>query len=52
MDKELTVPKWVLINRLKIPQMSQNFSALLPPAFTIPEYTIANCDPTKVTKDL
>ena len=24
MDKELTVPKWVLINRPKIPQMPQN----------------------------
>ena len=27
MDKGLTVPKWVLINRLKIPQMPQNLSA-------------------------
>ena len=27
MDKELTVPKWVLIVRLKIPQMPQNISA-------------------------
>ena len=25
MDKEPTVPKWVLINRPKIPQMSPNF---------------------------
>jgi hypothetical protein len=27
MDKGLTVPKWVLINCLKIPQMPQNISA-------------------------
>ena len=27
MDKELTVPKWVLINWPKIPQMPQNLSA-------------------------
>ena len=27
MDKGLTVPKWVLINRLKTPQMPQNLSA-------------------------
>ena len=27
MDKGLTVPKWVLIVWLKIPQMSQNLSA-------------------------
>ena len=27
MDKGLTVPKWVLINRSKIPQMPQNVSA-------------------------
>ena len=27
MDKGLTVPKWVLINRPKIPQMPQNLSA-------------------------
>ena len=27
MDKGLTGPKWVLINRLKIPQMPQNVSA-------------------------
>ena len=27
MDKELTVPKWVLIIRPKIPQMPQKFSA-------------------------
>ena len=27
MDKELTVPKWVLINGPKIPQMPQNLSA-------------------------
>ena len=27
MDKGLTVPKWVLINRPKIPQMSLNLSA-------------------------
>ena len=27
MDKGLTVPKWVLINRPKIPQMAQNLSA-------------------------
>ena len=27
MDEGLTVPKWVLINRPKIPQMPQNFSA-------------------------
>jgi hypothetical protein len=27
MDKGLTVPKWVLIGRLKIPQMPQNLSA-------------------------
>ena len=27
MDKELTVPKWVLINQSKIPQMPQNLSA-------------------------
>ena len=27
MDKGLTVPKWVLINRTKIPQMIQNLSA-------------------------
>ena len=27
MDKVLTVPKWVLINRLKIPQMPQNLFA-------------------------
>ena len=26
-DKGLTVPKWVLINLLKIPQMSHNFLA-------------------------
>ena len=26
MDKGLTVPKWVLINQPKIPQMSQNLS--------------------------
>ena len=26
-DKGLTVPKWVLINRPKIPPMSQNLSA-------------------------
>ena len=26
MDKGLTVPKWVLINRLKMPQMPQNLS--------------------------
>ena len=26
MEKGLTVPKWVLINRSKIPQMPQNFS--------------------------
>ena len=26
MDKGLTVPKWVLINRQKIPQMSQKCS--------------------------
>ena len=25
MDKGLTVPKWVLINCLKIPQMPQNY---------------------------
>ena len=25
MDKRLTVPKWVLINRPKVPQMPQNF---------------------------
>ena len=29
MDKGLTVPKWVLIVRLKIPQMPQNLSAQL-----------------------
>ena len=29
MDKELTVPKWVLINHPKIPQMPQNLSAKL-----------------------
>ena len=29
MDKELTVPKWVLIFRPKIPQMPQNLSAQL-----------------------
>ena len=27
MDKGLTVPKWVLIGRLKIPQMPRNLSA-------------------------
>ena len=27
MDKELTLPKWVLINRPKITQMLQNLSA-------------------------
>ena len=27
MDKGLTVPKWVLINWLKIPKMPQNLSA-------------------------
>ena len=27
MDKGLTVPKWVLTNRPKIPQMPQNLSA-------------------------
>ena len=27
MDKGLTVPKWVLINRPKIPQMPKNLSA-------------------------
>ena len=27
MDKELTVPKWVLISWPKIPQMPQNLSA-------------------------
>ena len=27
MEKGLTVPKWVLINRPKIPQMPQNLSA-------------------------
>ena len=27
MDKALTVPKWVLVNWLKIPQMPQNLSA-------------------------
>ena len=27
MDKGLTVPKWVLMVQLKIPQMSQNLSA-------------------------
>jgi hypothetical protein len=27
MNKELTVPKWVLINRLKILQITQNLSA-------------------------
>ena len=27
MDKELTVPKWMLINWPKIPQMPQNVSA-------------------------
>jgi hypothetical protein len=27
MDRELTVPKWVLIVRPKIPQMPQNISA-------------------------
>ena len=27
MDKGLTVPKWVLINQLKMPQMPQNLSA-------------------------
>ena len=27
MDKGLTLPKWVLIVQLKIPQMSQNLSA-------------------------
>ena len=27
MDKGLTVPKWVLIKRPKIPQMAQNLSA-------------------------
>ena len=27
MDKGLKVPKWVMIVRLKIPQMPQNFSA-------------------------
>ena len=27
MDKQLTVPKWVLINQPKIPQMPQNLSA-------------------------
>ena len=27
MDKELNVPKWVLTNRPKIPQMPQNLSA-------------------------
>ena len=27
MDKELTVPKWVLINQLTISQMPQNLSA-------------------------
>jgi hypothetical protein len=29
MDKGLTVPKWVLINLPKIPQISQNLSALI-----------------------
>ena len=29
MDKELTVPKWVLIVQPKIPQMPQNLSANL-----------------------
>ena len=28
MDKELTVPKWMLINRPKIPQMPQNLPKL------------------------
>jgi hypothetical protein len=32
MDKELTVPKWVLINRLKIPQMAQKGLIILAPA--------------------
>jgi hypothetical protein len=27
MNKELTVPKWVLINHLKIPQIPPNLSA-------------------------
>ena len=27
MDKELTLPKWVLINGPKIPEMTQNLSA-------------------------
>ena len=27
MDKELTVPKWVIINQPKIPQMPQKISA-------------------------
>ena len=27
MEKRLTVPKWVLINQLKIPKMPQNLSA-------------------------
>ena len=29
MDKGLTVPKWVLINQPKIPQMSQNLQPKL-----------------------
>ena len=31
MDKEPTVPKWLLINQPKIPKMSQNFSVICLP---------------------
>ena len=33
MDKGLTVPKWVLINRLKVPQIPQNlFDQIVSPS--------------------
>ena len=40
MDKGLTVPKWVLINRPKIPQMPQNLSA----QFVCPSPKVWNFD--------
>ena len=39
MDKGLKVPKWVLINRPKIPQMPQNLSAqIVCPCLKVPDF--------------
>ena len=43
MDKELTVPKWVLVVRPKIPQMPQKISENVCPSPKVFEKKLSGC---------